>query len=251
MPMFLGRIERLLERAFEVPTQRFFRTRLQPVELARALGRAMVAEGQIGPEGLSVPNHYVVELHPDDYAHFAGNRESLERDLAAYVMQQTQRRGWVCPGWPAVELRPAEDVPRGQVRMGTSRVDGKRMAPPSPLPGESLESTSVLPPRPRPRGAAVSAERRAWLELRGGRRVDLGVGRVKLGRADDNDVVLDHESVSRHHAEIRRDGDRITIRDLGSTNGTRVDGQPVRELRLGHDATIHIGAVPMRLRVGD
>src|SRR5437764_14455831 len=114
MTAFLGQIERLLERAFEAPSQRFFRTRLQPVELARALGRAMVADSQVAPDGLVVPNHYVIELHPVDYGRFAGAPEALEGELATYVLRQTQRRGWHCPGWPQAELRSTDEVPSGR-----------------------------------------------------------------------------------------------------------------------------------------
>src|SRR5919206_1735511 len=108
MAAFLRQIERLLERAFEVPSQRLFRTRLQPVELARAVGRTMAAEAQVGPSGLEVPNDYLVELHPGDFQRFASARTGLERDLGAYVLQQAQRRGWRCPGWPEVALAEAE-----------------------------------------------------------------------------------------------------------------------------------------------
>src|SRR4051812_17375693 len=110
MTAILGQIERLLERAFEGPSQRLFRTRLQPVELARALGRTMAAEAQIEPGGLLIPNQYRVELNPSDFQRYAGSRAALERDLAAHVMQQAQRRGWRCPGWPEVEIAATEGV---------------------------------------------------------------------------------------------------------------------------------------------
>jgi pSer/pThr/pTyr-binding forkhead associated (FHA) protein len=90
---------------------------------------------------------------------------------------------------------------------------------------------------------------RAWVELHDGSRIELGGGPLRIGRARANDLVLDHESVSRHHAELRRDRGGVVIADLGSTNGTRVDGQAVREQVLTPGATIHIGAVPLRFRV--
>src|SRR3954468_1928861 len=117
MTEILGQIERLLERAFEGPSQRLFRTRLQPVELARALGRAMAAEAQVEPGGLLIPNQYLIELHPNDFRRYASNRAALERDLAAHVLQQAQRRGWRCPGWPEVELVAADGVAAGRARV--------------------------------------------------------------------------------------------------------------------------------------
>ena len=249
MTAFFGQIERLLERAFEVPTQRLFRTRLQPVELARALSRAMVAEAQVEPGGLQVPNQYVVMLHPSDFRRFAGTREALERDLATYVLQQTQRRGWRCPGWPEVALAAADDIPPGRTRVTARTVE--RVAPAArPLAAsEPVADTAVLPrvaerrARPNPRAG------QAWLALEDGRRVELGDGVLRIGRARDNDLVLDHDSVSRHHAQVRREGSRYFVVDLGSTNGTRVDGQPIRKEPLAPGAVVQVGAVAMRLHV--
>jgi hypothetical protein len=219
------------------------------VELARALERAAAADGQIGPAGLIVPNQYVLDLHPDDFAPYASSREALQRDLAAYLLQQAQRRGWNFSGWPSVDLRPSESVPRGRVHVGASRTDSQPDLAPSSPSAASIERTSVLPAREAPRASPVSPRRRAWLELEDGQQINLAGGRVCVGRGLDNDLVLDHESVSRRHAEIRRERGRLVIRDLGSTNGTRVDGRPIQERVLEPNATIHIGAVPLRLHV--
>lgn len=244
MTALLGRIERLLERAFEAPSQRLFRTRLQPLELARAISRAMVAESAVGPDGLQVPNQYVVALHPDDYRRFAGQREALERDLQGYVLRQAQQRGWRCPGWPVVELRETHEVPRGRPQVTADVIATSRPSEPTDA-AESLDRTSVLPPVASPRAPAQAAPRR-WLELEGGRRVDLRTPVVRIGRALDNDLALEHESVSRHHAELRTERDVVTIVDLASTNGTRLNGEPVQAAVLGAGDTLHIGAVPLR-----
>ena len=92
---------------------------------------------------------------------------------------------------------------------------------------------------------------RAWLELEASGVVDLAVPLLRIGRASDNDLVLDHESVSRYHAQIRREDDAFLLADLGSTNGTRVNGQPVGERRLSPGDRIHVGAVAARFCAGD
>ncbi len=249
MTAFLGQIERLLERAFEAPSRRLFRARLEPVELARALGRAMVAEAQVAPSGLQVPNHYLVELHPRDFQRFAASREGLQRDLATYVLQQTQRRGWLCPGWPEVELAAAESVPPGRPRVSASTVDRPVSASVPFAPSEPLAGTAVLPvvAERQPRAAAPAV--RGWLDLADGRRVALEKDVLRIGRALDNDLVLEHDSVSRHHAELHRERGRFRLVDLGSTNGTRIDGRPVVQETLASGATIEVGAVAMRFHV--
>jgi len=64
---------------------------------------------------------------------------------------------------------------------------------------------------------------------RKGERLEILRKRVGIGRADDNLLAFDDASVSGHHCEIVRDGDVYTLRDLGSTNGTTINGAPVQE----------------------
>lgn len=72
---------------------------------------------------------------------------------------------------------------------------------------------------------------------------------MTLGRSDDNDVVLDDPLVSGHHALIIvADGGRaILLQDLSSTNGTRVNGQDVRNTPLKHGDAIQIGRCVFRV----
>jgi acetyltransferase-like isoleucine patch superfamily enzyme len=55
---------------------------------------------------------------------------------------------------------------------------------------------------------------------------------LRVGKAPDNDVVIDHPTVSRNHLVVRRQGDRFLVQDLDSTNGTFLDGAQVREAYL-------------------
>jgi len=71
---------------------------------------------------------------------------------------------------------------------------------------------------------------------------------LRIGKASDNDVVLDHPTVSRNHLEVRRQGDRFLVQDLGSTNGTFVDGAQVREAYLKPGALLEVGDVQLRLQ---
>jgi DNA-binding NtrC family response regulator len=67
-------------------------------------------------------------------------------------------------------------------------------------------------------------------------------GLLTVGRSSENRLVLDDARVSRHHAEVRFDGARWTVRDLGSRNRTFVDGHPVVGIHKAHDhAAVAIG----------
>ncbi|HME91440.1 MAG TPA: sigma 54-interacting transcriptional regulator, partial [Myxococcaceae bacterium] len=71
---------------------------------------------------------------------------------------------------------------------------------------------------------------------------------VKLGKAPDNDLVIDHPTVSRNHLLVRRQGDRFLVQDLGSTNGTFIDGAQVREAYLRPGALLEVGDVQLRFQ---
>jgi hypothetical protein len=78
-----------------------------------------------------------------------------------------------------------------------------------------------------------------------------GTGRVTIGRAKDCDCVLSQPTVSRHHAELRRDGERWLLRDLGSRNGTRVNGMRVLEATEVHPGDrVALGDARYRLGMG-
>ncbi len=71
---------------------------------------------------------------------------------------------------------------------------------------------------------------------------------LKIGKAPDNDVIIDHPTVSRNHLIVRRQGDQFLVQDLGSTNGTFVDGAQIREGFLRAGALLEVGDVQMRFQ---
>ena len=81
----LSRAEALFEAVAEGGFRRLFRPRLQPVEVARALARAMTDHRVVGTSSLDVPTHYIAHLSPADFERFLPFQGTLERDLAAYL----------------------------------------------------------------------------------------------------------------------------------------------------------------------
>ena len=67
-----------------------------------------------------------------------------------------------------------------------------------------------------------------------------------IGRTDENDIVLGHRSISRHHAKIVRDGDHYTIVDLQSANGVRVNGEDYERIELNPGDIVELGHVKVR-----
>ncbi|MFY0525349.1 sigma 54-interacting transcriptional regulator [Archangium gephyra] len=115
-------------------------------------------------------------------------------------------------------------------------------APPAPIPTHTVLGE-------RARGDRLAAQHFHLVLLdteRAGTLYPLGSEVLRIGKAPDNDVVLDHPTVSRNHLVVRRQGDRFLVQDLGSTNGTFLDGAQVREAWLRPGVLIEVGDVRLR-----
>ncbi len=75
----------------------------------------------------------------------------------------------------------------------------------------------------------------------------LGV-KLRVGKAEDNDLILADDTVSRHHCELTRANDGVHVRDLGSTNGTRVQGARVSEAIVQPGTVLKVGEIEIALR---
>ena len=115
-----------------------------------------------------------------------------------------------------------------------------------------VNSDTVVFDRPNAVGSPESA-RRAYLlvSTRGSRAVqfDLGGPLIGLGRASDNDVIVDDPMVSRHHCQLKLQRGAYSFADLGSRNGSMVNGQPVSQVALGPGDLIRIGDTEIEFQV--
>ncbi len=73
------------------------------------------------------------------------------------------------------------------------------------------------------------------------RTFELSEDKITIGRLPDNQIRLEDNAVSSHHAVLTRKGEDYLIRDLNSTNGTRVNGQRIVEMRLYHGDIVNLG----------
>lgn len=127
-------------------------------------------------------------------------------------------------------------------------------APPAAgdAPGQEPATSLQSPVPPRAAGAHVIQER-PWLEV-GGERYPLITAITVLGRDETADIVLDDAGISRRHCEVRviEDGPQLVthLRDLGSTNGTFVNGEPTDALRLTDEDRITVGRTHATFHVG-
>lgn len=245
------RLERLLQRTVERPFTRLAGSQLQPVEIARALAKELVANRRVGVGRVYAPNWYRAELSEQDFRQCEPFLLQLEREIAQDLIRQAQRRRYEFIGAVTVELLAATQLRRGDI-LASAEIREAVPAPGGGAPGEAtLARTSVIPivasPVPSPPPARHDV---IYLVIRDDRGVEQRVQMVgealRFGRGLDNDVVLDSLSVSRDHARLTRAGD-LAIEDLGSRNGTFVNGQRIQRARVAPGDRIRLGATEVRI----
>lgn len=246
----LSRVESFLERFLEAPAGRLGAS-IQPVSLAKRIERAMDTNKTYRDSGVIVPNHYALHLHPSDYAAFAAYHSSLEDDLAHGVLARARHERYTLVARPRVEITADEGTRRGEIRVAANVVDerGERLHGATPVPAST---DTMVHDRVRPDDAPASA-RRAYLlvSTRGSRPVqfDLGGPLIGVGRASDNDVIVDDPMVSRHHCQLRLQHGAYSFADLGSRNGSTVNGHPATQIALGPGDVIRVGDTEIEFQV--
>jgi hypothetical protein len=245
----LSRVEAFLERFLEAPAGRLGAS-IQPVSLAKRIERAMDTNKTYGDAGVIVPNQYDLHLHPSDFSAFASYRSSLEDDLAHGVLARARHERYTLMARPRVELIADESVRRGEIRVAANVVDERGSRVRDAAPRVASSDTMVFD---RPTAGSPDSARRAYLlvSTRGSRPVqfDLGGPHIGIGRASDNDVIVDDPMVSRHHCQLKLQHGAYSFIDLGSRNGSTVNGQTVSQVALGPGDVIRIGDTEIEFQV--
>ncbi len=246
----LAAIERFFERLFERPSARLFRARLQPVQLQRRIERAMEADRLATADRTLVPNRFVVHLNPDDLVKFGDMTDSLASELADGALVFARARRYTLVDRPRVDLLSDPTVDRADIRVTARYADpipGRDERVPHELDLDEAGDDSRGPVRADtmvytiPRPSAPRARLRVTSQEGASRTCDFDGGGFTIGRAADNDLVLPDGGVSRHHARIVGRRGTLVYTDLGSTNGSRVNGVTVGELVLGAGDRIELG----------
>jgi hypothetical protein len=208
---------------------RVFRSEVRPVEIARKLAREMEEHQSQSLSRTYVPNEYRVYLSPRDRERFGDYEEALSDELAGYLLEHARRERFSFLSKPVIEFETDRRLGLGQFGIQT-RVVNPEDAPPAYDEAAREESgkTMVHSTAARvsaPLQEAPIARRQRALLLYRGRRLLVGPDGAVLGRSRECDVVLDDPNVSRKHVEVRPQGGSWVVIDLGSTNGSRLNGQ--------------------------
>lgn len=233
----LSRFEQLMEHMVEGSVARLFRSPVQPVEIARRLERAMESQQSISVKRVIVPSFYRAYLNPADFAAFQPVRAQLEQEMSTYLSDLAQERGFSMLEHPRVVLAEDAAVSKRSIQVVAEMTNTG-----------GAETTQVMAPVAPVQPAR---KRHAMLLLQspnGPQPIPLESTAVSLGRGLGNDVILEDTRVSRHHAQLRYRQRRFWVTDLGSTNGTFVNGERVNESALRDGDVVSLGGLELTFR---
>jgi len=208
--------ERRLERLVEGTFNKAFRSGLQPVEIGHRVTRVLDTGRTLGVGGRPVaPNNIGVYLSPSDFERFQSFADALARELAEAARQHARDERYQFLGAVTVSLVSDDTLKAGDFDVVAEIAEGA--------------------------GGRIGS-----LVLPDGRRIPLSEESVVIGRTAECTVTLNDPRASRRHAEIRPSGDGFVLTDLGSMNGTFVNGAPIREQLLRDGDQITVGASVLR-----
>ncbi|MGI8477748.1 MAG: FhaA domain-containing protein [Thermomicrobiales bacterium] len=239
----LDRFEQSFERLVEGSVGRLFRSPVQPAEIARKLERAMVSNQVVSVDAPLVPNDYRVAMHPQDMVLFIDFVPALCRQMENWLREVVDERGFTTIDRLRVQIAGDETVPRRAIQVTAALSDRPELDLPHQ---EALQRTEIFRVV-----RSVSGMTPFRLRFTTGNQAGLEFIIRKplttVGRALDNDIVLESGDVSRHHAKLEFADDSLRVSDLNSTNGTRVNGKTVRMQAVKVGDEIIFGTLPAQL----
>jgi hypothetical protein len=223
----LRNLESKLAGLVEGTFSRAFKSEVRPVEIARKLAREMDEHRVQSLSRTYVPNEYAVWLSPDDREQFSGYEDELRAELSGYLLEHARRERVALLTPPEITFKTDK-----RLRLGEFGIQARLVRPqddaPEPAPAEEGHTMVYSSSERLSEPLREPDPRRASARLRiGGRAELLGSNGATLGRSREADIVLDDANVSRKHAEVRPSGGSWIVRDLGSTNGIKVNGKRV------------------------
>jgi hypothetical protein len=225
----MARVERFFERLVERPTARVFGTQLQPIQVLRRIEREMESGRRRRGDRVIAPDRFGVRVSRDDLAGL-GPLDAVAEGLASGALAFARSRSLTLAERPRVEVTAVFSAagPVGGAA-DDDRVGAGTRVFEAPIVRAPVAALEVVEPG------------------RASRRVDLAGHPMTVGRGSDCDVVLADAHASRRHARLEVRGGVFVLTDLGSTNGTLVNGHRVREVVLGVGDRIEVGQSTLRV----
>lgn len=214
----LDNFEKGLERAVNGAFAKTFKSGLQPVEITSALRRELDTKAAIvSRDRILVPNKFTVKLAEPDFDRMTSLGDALIDELTQLVQSHATAQGYSFAGGIVIDLQKSDSLAEGTLDIASVNVKG------------TVSWTPILDVN--------------------GKRYPITRSRTVIGRGTDADITVEDTSISRRHVEILWDGKRAQVNDLGSTNGSLLNGQPVAKAPLPAESVIDIGRTRIVFRV--
>ena len=214
----LDNFEKGLERVVNGAFAGSSKSGLQPLDITAALRSELDTKAVVvSRERILVPNQFAVRLSDGDYERMTALGPALIDEFTQFVQQHAVAQHYAFAGGISITLERDTGMRTGRVRIDSVNLKGE------------VAWTPVL-------------------DI-GGKRYPIGKGRTVIGRGSEADITVDDTGTSRKHVEILWDGTRGQVNDLGSTNGSKLNGQPVKQAPLPPDSVIEIGRTRIVFRV--
>ena len=245
-----AKLEGLVGGAFS----RAFRSKVEPVEIARKLAKEMQDNQTRSISHVYVPNHYTVWLSPEDRGHFEGYEDGLKKELSDYLLENARTEGLALTTRPTIEFETDDRLSLGEFGIQAQLLRGPEeeeqdWPEEAPSAGDFGHTMVYSPDRAaRKLAPPPGATGRAML-VGEDKRTVLSGSRLVLGRSRDCDITLEDPNVSRRHAELRNEDGRWVVADLGSTNGVKVNGRRVERAALEPGDEVVLGLARLRFEV--
>jgi hypothetical protein len=257
----LQRFEKRLEGLVEGAFAKVFKGVVHPVEILNAMQREAEAHKAILAGGRTlVPNRYVIDLSPYDHSRLAPYAAALAQELAQSQAEFIGEQGWTVYGDVIVEIERGDGLDTGMFRVTAEVYTGgdvaPQSAPPPPYdPGPAVGGHGYdqqgygQQGYGQPPGYGQQHSRSVRLIANDGRTYPLSIGSTVIGRGDQANLRLPDVGISRRHARLDYDGSQVVLTDLGSTNGSMVNGQRISAVALNPGDMIQIGTTTLTFRV--
>jgi hypothetical protein len=239
----LRNLESKLATLVEGTFSRAFKSEVRPVEIARKLTREMEEHKVQSLSRVYAPNEYAVWLSPDDRKQFEGYESDLATELSGYLMEHARRERIALVTAPKISFRTDDRLRLGEFGIQARLVKPAEDESRPPSQGDEGHTMVYTASERLAEPLREPDHRRGSARLRyEGKTTVLTAGGGVIGRSRDCDVQLQDQNVSRRHAEVRPSGGSWIVRDLGSTNGVKVNGRRIQGPQsLKRGDTIELG----------
>ncbi|NMA68716.1 MAG: DUF3662 domain-containing protein [Desulfitobacterium sp.] len=250
----LARFEEVAESLFTGLFKKNSKARLQPVELAKELVRVMLKNKQISISQVYVPNVYRVYLHSRDWGSFASFGDAFLVELSKYLYAEGTKNGFTFLSKPSIELHSDDTVKPREMFIEVDFDDsievtwGDEEEEEYNGQNDNFEEELTEFLNLDSSGRRINYILEVILGPDAGKTFPLEEDSYHIGRHSQCEIVVRDPEVSRRHLRVRREGKDWIIDDLGSTNGTFLNGQPITRERISLGDRIKMGQTVLILR---